>query len=85
MPLTPGAKLGQSEVVEAIGAGGMEKSIEPAIPSSDVTLLSKCFRRNSHETKSDWNDSNERPVSSPKSITRTSPRSMGSSGTCQQL
>ena len=31
MPLTPGTKLGQYEVIESIGAGGMEKCTRPRI------------------------------------------------------
>ena len=43
MPLLPGTKLGQYEVVESIGAGGMERFLEREIPNWEKMSPSRFF------------------------------------------
>ena len=81
MPLTPGAKLGQYEVVEAIGAGGMGEVYRARDTKLGRDVAVKVLPEEFSRDKERLERFQREAVSSPKSITRTSPRSMGSRST----
>ena len=58
--LKPGSRLGPYEIVEPIGAGGMERCTGRTIHASAATSPSNCFPPPSRTTRGAWRDSNAR-------------------------